>query len=117
MLIFQIIFLLLPMLGLILIRHTIGKKSKLTYLSGTLVLFLVLGLVGFSFHKTGSDFSPILFPALFLLPLQLPATFLFFTIGKELKPHVETLIFSGLYLSSYAATLYWIFQTGQIWGY
>lgn len=115
MVLFQIVFMLLPMLGLVLIRHTVGKKSKLSFVSATLVLFLVLGLVGISLHKSEAGFSPIMIPALFILPLQLPATFLFFTVGKNLKAHVETLIFSGLYLSSYVLTIYWIFQTGQIW--
>lgn len=115
MVVFQILFMLLPMLGLVLIRHTVGKKSRLSFISATLVLFLVLGLIGVSLHEPGAHFTPIMIPALFILPLQLPATFLFFTVGKNLKPHIETLLFSALYLSSYIVTIYWIQQSGQIW--
>lgn len=114
MIILQILFMLLPMLGLVLIRHTIGKTSRLTYVSGTLFLFMILGLAGLRLHTPDSPFTPVFVPALFLLPLQLPATFLFFTIGKELKPHVENLIFSGLYLSSYALTIYWLANAGHM---
>lgn len=113
MIILTTLFMLLPMLGLVLIRHTIGKKSRLTFVSGTLLLFMVLGLGSLRLHSPEAQFSPVFIPALFLLPLQLPATFLFFTIGKELKAHVETLIFSGLYLSSYALTIYWLVNSGH----
>lgn len=115
MVLFQILYMLLPMLGLVLLRHTVGKKSKLNFISASMVLFLVLGLVGVSLHKPGAQFTPLAIPALFILPLQLPATYLFFTVGKKVKPHVETLAFSALYLSSYIMTIYWLLQSGQIW--
>lgn len=115
MFLFQILFLMIPMLGLVLVRHTIGKSSKLNYISGVMILFLSIGLAGYSLYRPGANFTPIAVPALLILPLLLPATYLYFTINKTVKPMIENLIFSGLYLSSYAVTIYWIFASRQMW--